>query len=50
MIQVTELGYVGIGVSDLAAWRLYASDILGWRWFPTDRSGPFSAWTTGITA
>lgn len=29
MIQVTELGYVGIGVSDLAAWSRYASEILG---------------------
>lgn len=27
--DVTELGYVGIGVSDLAAWRLYATEVVG---------------------
>lgn len=29
MIQVTELGYMGIGVKSLAAWKSYAVDILG---------------------
>jgi 2,3-dihydroxybiphenyl 1,2-dioxygenase len=29
MVQVTELGYVGIGVSDLAAWKKFAGEILG---------------------
>jgi 2,3-dihydroxyethylbenzene 1,2-dioxygenase len=29
MIQVTELGYMGLGVKSLAAWKTYASDILG---------------------
>src|SRR3990167_1584525 len=27
--NVTELGYVGIGVSDLDAWRLYATGVAG---------------------
>lgn len=29
MVQVTELGYFGIGVTDLAAWKQFARDILG---------------------
>ncbi|WP_172168005.1 VOC family protein [Paraburkholderia elongata] len=29
---VTELGYLGIGVSDLAAWRHYATNVLGVDW------------------
>lgn len=29
MVQVTELGYIGIGVRDLAAWRKFAREILG---------------------
>ena len=29
MVQVTELGYIGIGVSDLAAWKQFAREILG---------------------
>ncbi|MGE0484177.1 MAG: VOC family protein [Gammaproteobacteria bacterium] len=29
MVEVTELGYVGLGVGDLAAWRAFAGDILG---------------------
>jgi len=29
MVQVTELGYFGIGVSDLAAWKQFAREILG---------------------
>lgn len=29
MVSVSELGYLGIGVSDIDAWRSYASDILG---------------------
>ena len=28
MVQVTELGYFGIGVSDLAAWKQFAREIL----------------------
>lgn len=28
MVQVTELGYVGLGVSDLAAWRDFATRVL----------------------
>jgi len=31
MVQVTELGYIGIGVKDLAIWRHFASDIIGWQ-------------------
>jgi 2,3-dihydroxyethylbenzene 1,2-dioxygenase len=29
MVQVTELGYFGLGVKDLGAWRTFARDILG---------------------
>jgi 2,3-dihydroxyethylbenzene 1,2-dioxygenase len=29
MVQVTELGYFGLGVSDLAAWKQFAGEILG---------------------
>jgi 2,3-dihydroxybiphenyl 1,2-dioxygenase len=29
MVQVTELGYMGIGVRELEAWRAFARDILG---------------------
>ncbi len=28
MIQVTELGYIGLGVKDLDAWKRFARDIL----------------------
>ena len=29
MIQVTELGYVGLGVKSLSDWKEFASNILG---------------------
>ncbi len=29
MIQVTELGYMGVGVKDLAAWKDFAANIVG---------------------
>ena len=29
MIQVTELGYMGIGVKDLDAWKHFATSIVG---------------------
>ena len=29
MIQVTELGYIGVGVKDLGAWKNFATDIVG---------------------
>ena len=29
MIQVTELGYVGLGVKDLAEWKRFAAEIVG---------------------
>jgi len=29
MVQVTELGYMGIGVKDVDAWRSFATQILG---------------------
>lgn len=29
MIQVTELGYMGIGVADLDAWKTFASEVVG---------------------
>lgn len=28
-VRVTELGYIGLGVSDLGAWRAFAADVLG---------------------
>ena len=31
MVQVTELGYIGIGVKDLETWQHFASDIIGWQ-------------------
>jgi len=31
-VCVTELGYIGIGVQDLAAWRFFAGEILGMEW------------------
>jgi 2,3-dihydroxybiphenyl 1,2-dioxygenase len=29
MVQVTELGYMGVGVKDLDAWKTFAGDIIG---------------------
>ena len=29
MVNVTQLGYLGIGVSDVAAWEQFATHILG---------------------
>jgi 2,3-dihydroxybiphenyl 1,2-dioxygenase len=29
MVQVTELGYMGVGVKDLDEWKVFASDIIG---------------------
>jgi 2,3-dihydroxyethylbenzene 1,2-dioxygenase len=37
MVQVTELGYVILGVSDLARWKTFASEILGLEVMPGDR-------------
>lgn len=31
-VRVTELGYVGVGVQDLDAWRAFACDIMGLEW------------------
>ena len=31
MVQVTELGYIGIGVKELETWKHFASDIIGWQ-------------------
>lgn len=39
-IGVTELGYLGIGVRNLEAWRLYATEILGMEW--ADSNGELS--------
>jgi 2,3-dihydroxybiphenyl 1,2-dioxygenase len=36
-VSVTELGYIGIGVEDIGAWRFFASEILGMESF--DESG-----------
>jgi 2,3-dihydroxyethylbenzene 1,2-dioxygenase len=41
MVQVTELGYMGLGVSNLAAWKSYAADILG---LEVVEGGPQRAW------
>ena len=41
MIQVTELGYMGLGVSNLAAWKSYAADMLG---LEVVDGGPQRAW------
>ena len=30
MVQVTELGYMGIGVKDLDTWKHFAANIIGW--------------------
>ena len=30
MVQVTELGYMGVGVKDIAAWQDFATNIIGW--------------------
>jgi 2,3-dihydroxyethylbenzene 1,2-dioxygenase len=35
-VTVTELGYIGIGVKDLSAWRTFASDILGMEYCEVD--------------
>ncbi|MFA5632159.1 MAG: VOC family protein [Porticoccaceae bacterium] len=32
MSFVTELGYIGLGVSDLDAWRKFATDVVGMEW------------------
>ena len=32
MSSVTELGYVGFGVSDLAKWKEYATEVVGAQW------------------
>ena len=29
MIQVTELGYMGLGVKDLEAWKNFATSVVG---------------------
>jgi len=38
MIQVTELGYMGVGVKDLAAWKEFAGQIMGFE--VTDEGEP----------
>lgn len=35
----TQLGYIGLGVSDLAAWRQYASTVLGLEVLPAEPDG-----------
>ncbi len=32
MVRVTELGYVGLQVSDMQAWRKYATECVGFEW------------------
>ena len=36
MSNVTELGYVGFGVSNLENWKQYATDVIGAEWFEDD--------------
>jgi len=31
-VAVTELGYVGVGIRDIDAWRFLLSDIFGMEW------------------
>ena len=33
MSNVTELGYVGFGVSNINAWKKYATEVMGVEWF-----------------
>src|ERR1700691_6025819 len=40
MTAVTELGYLGIGVRDLSAWKAFAGEVLGLEVVPGD--GPRS--------
>jgi 2,3-dihydroxybiphenyl 1,2-dioxygenase len=35
-VRVTELGYLGLNVSDLGAWRAYAADLLGMEFVEED--------------
>jgi hypothetical protein len=41
MVGVTELGYLGFGVSDMAAWREYASKVMGLEVFDEGESDRF---------
>nr|QLG20230.1 1,2-dihydroxynaphthalene dioxygenase [uncultured bacterium]QLG20254.1 1,2-dihydroxynaphthalene dioxygenase [uncultured bacterium]QLG20304.1 1,2-dihydroxynaphthalene dioxygenase [uncultured bacterium]QLG20420.1 1,2-dihydroxynaphthalene dioxygenase [uncultured bacterium]QLG20612.1 1,2-dihydroxynaphthalene dioxygenase [uncultured bacterium] len=41
MVGVTELGYLGIGVSDMKAWREYASKVMGLEVFDEGESDRF---------
>lgn len=36
MVSVTELGYLGLYVSDLAAWKTYATQCVGFEWLEQD--------------
>ncbi|MCD6073755.1 MAG: doxG [Rhodospirillales bacterium] len=38
MTSVTELGYIGLGVSDLSKWKAFASEVLGVEVLETERS------------
>ncbi|HAC33091.1 MAG TPA: hypothetical protein DCF45_01100, partial [Gammaproteobacteria bacterium] len=29
MVEITELGYIGISVSDAEAWKAYATEVVG---------------------
>ncbi|MDF1819667.1 MAG: hypothetical protein P1U54_13585 [Immundisolibacteraceae bacterium] len=29
MVEITELGYIGISVSDAEAWKTYATEVIG---------------------
>jgi 2,3-dihydroxyethylbenzene 1,2-dioxygenase len=39
MSAVTELGYVGLNIRDLAKWRSFATDIVGCEWVGSDQPG-----------
>lgn len=38
MTQITELGYLGLGVSDMEAWKQFASDKIGLEWVAGDNA------------
>ena len=32
MVQITELGYLGLNVTDLAAWKIFSTEVIGLEW------------------
>ena len=49
MVQVTELGYMGLGVKDLDEWKAFATDIIGMELADEgERDRVYCGWTIGI--